>query len=71
MALTFTNRNTGTLRATGSTGGFITMPGVNPDDNSPTNLANQVNKILDIGNKAVVADTQMTVDRKKGVVDSE
>lgn len=69
--LTFTNRNTGTLRAASSAGGFISMPGVNPDDNSPTNLVNQVNKVLAIGGKSVVADTQMTVDRKKGVVEDE
>ena len=69
MALAFENKNTATVRAKSASGGFISMQGVNPDETSPDNLAAQVNKVLDIGGKAIVADENMTLERKKGVVD--
>lgn len=71
MALVFQNKKTGTLRAKTTTGTFFNAPGVNPNETSPENFATQVNKILTIGGKAIVADTDMTLEIKKGVVDNE
>lgn len=70
MALVFENRNVAVLKVASSEGGSISMSGINPDDDSPTNLVAQVNKILAIGGKTAVADTSMTVERKKGVIDN-
>ncbi|MBQ3444254.1 MAG: hypothetical protein IJG33_13525 [Selenomonadaceae bacterium] len=69
MAFNFQTKKTATLTATlaGSTK-QINVPGVNPDETSADNAASQLNKILAIGNKAVVADNRMILDIKKGVV---
>lgn len=69
MALVFQNRNVATLRAKGVDGKFITAQGVKPDETDPTVYPAQVNKILALGGKAIVADTDMTVEMKKGVID--
>ena len=71
MALVFENRNVATLRAKSSDGSFISLAGVNPTETSPSNIAAQVNKVLYIGGKSVVADTNMTLDQKKGAVEDE
>ncbi|MBQ6297422.1 MAG: hypothetical protein IJK81_06990 [Selenomonadaceae bacterium] len=69
MALVFQNRNVATLRAKSTEGNFINVPGVTPDETNPVNYPAQVNKILAVGGKAIVADLDMTVEMKKGVID--
>lgn len=71
MALAFQNKKTATLRAKSTTGLFINTAGVNPQETSPENFATQVNKILTIGGKAIVADTDMTLEIRKGAVVNE
>lgn len=69
MALAFEAKKVGTLRAKGVDGKFVNVAGVNPEESDPENYAGQVNKILSLGGKAIVADLDMTVETKKGVVD--
>ena len=69
MALVFQNRNVATLRAKSTEGNFISANGVTPDETDPTVYPAQVNKILSLGGKAIVADLDMTVEIKKGVID--
>ena len=71
MALSFSNKATAVLKAKASSGEFITLAGYNATETSPTNAAAQANKILDIGGKSVVADTNMTLTQQKGVVEDE
>jgi len=71
MALVFQNKKTATakLHETGKTS-FISTPGVTPDENSPAAYATQINKVLDVGGKSVVADKYMTVTQVKEVIDN-
>ena len=73
MAFTFQQTKAATLTATlaGTNGKkTINVPGCNPDETSGDNAALQANKLLAIGGKAVVADAKMTLDTKKGAVES-
>lgn len=69
MALVFQNKNVATLRAKSTEGNFISIPGVTPAESNPAEYPAQVNKILTLGGKAIVADLDMTVEMKKGVID--
>ena len=72
MAFSFIPKKTATLTATLSgTSKKINIPGCNPDEPSGDNAAAQVNKILSIGGKAIVADDKMVLDTKKGVAEDD
>ncbi|MBR6888761.1 MAG: hypothetical protein IKN16_09995 [Selenomonadaceae bacterium] len=49
---------------------FISTPGVTSEENSPAVYATQINKVLDVGGKTVVADAKMTVTQVREVVES-
>ncbi len=69
MALVFQNKSVATLRAKSVEGNFLSVPGVTPDETNPAVYPAQVNKILSLGGKAIVADLDMSVELKKGVID--
>ena len=61
MALAFNFKPTATLKAkSANSNDMVTFTGVTIANTTPDNAAAQVNKILDIGGKAIVADTNMT-----------
>ncbi|MBR0290175.1 MAG: hypothetical protein IJQ82_14455 [Selenomonadaceae bacterium] len=70
MALEFTNTNVATIKAKSTEGAFISTPGVTTDTITPAQAATQINKILAIGGKAIVADINMTRTRGEEVVDN-
>lgn len=66
---TFQTKKAATLTATLSgSAKQINIQGCNPDETSADNAAAQVNKLLGIGGKSVVADIRMILDVKKGAV---
>lgn len=71
MALVFKTKKVATakLHEQGKTS-FISTPGVTSEENSPDAYATQINKVLDIGGKTVVADAKMTVTQVREVVDN-
>ncbi len=69
MAFTFQPKTTATLTATlAGTTKQISVAGCNPDETSGDTAADQVNKVLAIGGKSVVADNRMVLTIKKGAV---
>lgn len=71
MSLAFNTKPTATVKAKSTEGGFISMSGCTNGPTTPANAANQMNKILDIGGKAVVADKNMTRTQTEEVVEDE
>lgn len=70
MAFNFVQKKAATLTATvAGTSKTINIPGCNPDEQSGDNAAAQANKLLAIGGKAIVADSKMILDTKKGAVE--
>lgn len=70
MAITFQAKKAATLTATLSGASkTINIQGCNPDETSGDNAATQANKLLAIGGKAIVADSKMVLDCKKGAVE--
>lgn len=71
MSLSFNTKPTATVKAKSTEGGFISMPGCTNGPTTPANAAAQMNKILDIGGKAVIADKSMTRTQTEEVVEDE
>ena len=71
MSLIFNPKPTATIKAKSVEGGFISMAGCTTDAITPAGAAAQMNKILAIGNKAVLADKSMTRTQSEEVVDDE
>ena len=71
MAFTFQQKKAATLTATlANSTKSINIPGCNPDETSGDNAAAQTNKLLAIGGKAIVANSKMSLDTKKGAIES-
>lgn len=69
MAFIFQTKKVATLTATvAGSSKQLNIQGCNPDETSADNAAAQVNKVLAIGGKAIVADVRMSLDLKKGAV---
>ena len=60
MAWEFANMNVATIKGNNSDGDKITVAGVTTANITPTFAAEQINKILDIGGKAIIIDEEMT-----------
>lgn len=60
MSLVFNIKPTATIKGKSSTGESITMAGITTANITPAFAAQQMNKLLDIGDKAIVADKNMT-----------
>lgn len=73
MALAFKAKNVASakLHETGKSG-YIITPGVADisEGFTPEDYATQINKVLTIGGKSVVADEAMIIDRKCEVIQS-
>lgn len=71
MALSFNTKPVATLKAKLSNStSLISIPGVTTANTTPANAAAQVNKLLGIGGKAIVADTNMKRLPVEEVVDN-
>lgn len=69
MALAFNNKPVATIKAKAADGTeIITISGVTTAATTPENAATQINKILDIGGRAIVADENMTRIRTEEAV---
>lgn len=72
MALTFNTTPVATIKARSTEGNFISTAGCTTSNTlTPAQAAVQINKILAIGGKAVVADSHMTRSQFEEVVDDE
>ncbi len=71
MALAFNTKPVATLKGKMSDGSSFSVPGITTDNITPDHAANQVNKLYDIGGKAVVADMNMSRSQVEEVVDDE
>ena len=70
MAMVFQSLTTATIRAKSATStDMFSFAGVTADTTTADNAANQINKILAIGDKAIVADEYMYRTLKQEVVD--
>lgn len=71
MALEFWTKPTATLRIKSSDSDEMwTILGVTSGNTTPSNAANQVNKLLNIGGRSVVADLNMRRTVTEEVVDN-
>lgn len=71
MALSFNTKPVATIKARSTEGTLITTPGCTTENITPAQAAAQINKILAIGGKAIVADTHMTRSQFEEAVDDE
>lgn len=72
MALTFNIKPVATIRARQTDATFLSIAGcTNSNSITPAQAAAQINKILSIGGKAIVADSHMTRSQFEEVVDDE
>ena len=72
MALTFNIKPVATIKARSTEGNFISTAGcTNSNALTPAQAAMQINKILQIGGKAVVADSNMTRSQFEEAVEDE
>lgn len=72
MALAFENLVSATIKAKDATStDMFTIPGVTVGSTTPANAAEQINKLLAIGNKAVVADVNMKRVITQEAIDNE
>ena len=72
MALTFNTKPVATIKARSTDASFISVPGCTTSNAlTPAQAAVQINKILAVGGKAIVADSHMTRSQFEEVVDDE
>lgn len=71
MALTFYTKPVATIKARSPEGSYISVHGCTTGNITPAQAAVQINKILSIGGKSVVADLHMTRSQAEGVADDE
>lgn len=71
MALIFDPSPIATLKGKSSTGESISLAGITTDSITPAYAAAQANKLLAIGGKNIVADTNMYRTQKEVVEDDE
>ena len=71
MALVFNTKPVATIKAKATSGESISVAGCTNGATTPDNAAAQINKILNIGGKAIVGDANMTRTQVEEVVDSE
>ena len=71
MALAFNIKPVATLKGKSSQGDNISLPGVTTDNITPAQAAEQANKLLAIGGKNIVADTNMSRSQVEEVIDDE
>ena len=71
MALAFNTKPVATIKARSTEGNYISVTGCTTAEITPAYAADQINKILDIGGKAVVADSHMTRSQFEEVVSDE
>ena len=70
MSFVFQSKPTATIKAMSATStDMFTIPGVASTITSADNAASQINKILAIGNKEIVADEHMTLSDTKEAVE--
>lgn len=71
MALIFQTKPNATIKAKSTTGDTLSIGGVTTGNISPTFAATQINKVLYLGGKAIVADNTMTRTQIEEAVDDE
>lgn len=71
MALTFNIKPVATIKARSTEGSYISTPGVTTANITPAQAAMQINKILQIGGKAIVADSHMVRSQFEEAIDDE
>lgn len=71
MALTFNTKPVATIKARSTEGNYISTPGVTTASITPAQAAAQINKILALGGKTIVADGNMTRSQFEEVIDDE
>lgn len=73
MALMWYTQATGTLKGKEAVKDNISLAGINKNitNFSPNAIVTQVNKILDIGGKSLLASEQLTFDCRMGVYNDE
>lgn len=71
MALAFLSKPIATVKADLSTGnGQISIPGITTASTTPANLVTQINKLLNVAGKSIVANVNMTRTQQEEVVDN-
>lgn len=71
MALAFNMKPVATLKGKSSNGDSISLAGITAGNITPAQAAAQANKLLAIGGKNIVADTNMSRSQFEEVIDDD
>lgn len=72
MALVFDTKPVASIKAKDATStNMYTIPGVTTASTTPANAATQINKLLAVGGKAIVADSNMKRVITEEAIDNE